>query len=438
MADNHFDKLLMDERIRLVTALAGSLDVDAWLVGGGLRDALMGRPVRDFDFALGGAADDLPRRFAARCGGSFFWLDRERLQSRVVVRLSGGERLTCDFASLKGDGIIEDLRLRDFTVNALALHLAGEASALVDPLGGQADVRHGVLRMCRPEAFSDDPLRLLRAFRFVATLGFKIDDRTLDAIRANPALLSRVAGERVRDELFLLLGAPGVEKSLDGLCQADLLPLVVPAIPDPAKGIALAAAVERLSGEVARLFPEDGPLLYDHLQQPAEGDIPLLSLVKLAALLAGSGWKERVDAAVTRLKLGNHARDGLKALCACLDQFPDLPGDGLAERPCYRFFHDRQPSGAELLLLPLASGVVSPHVAERLLSFYFHHYRPDAGDLLLAGDEVMALLKIRQGPGLGREMERLREAESLGLVATAGEARAFLLKNKLTKGEPMG
>ncbi|MEA5112828.1 MAG: CCA tRNA nucleotidyltransferase [Geobacteraceae bacterium] len=440
MTDEHFDNLIMDERIRLVMDLACAFSVPAYLVGGSIRDAVMGRPVRDFDFALGGAVCELPMEFASRCGGHFFWLDRERQQSRVVTGREG-ERLTFDFAPLRGSGISEDLLLRDFTVNSLALELTRDDLLLVDPLDGMDDIRTGAVRVCRPEAFSDDPLRMLRAFRFAATLSFKVDDRTLVAIKADPSLLDRVAGERVREEFFLILGAPEVERSLGELDSAGILARIIPAADfsrGPGNRIAFAAKIERLAMDADRLFHVDGQRLKERLQRNAEGDVPVLSLVKLAALLAGEGWKDMVSAAVSRLKLGNKARDALRALCGCLDDFPALPGDGLAERPCFRFFRDRQPAGAELLLMPLASGIVSSQIAERMISFYFHSYRPGEGDLLLSGDEVMALLNIPQGPGLGREMERLREAESLGLVATGAEARDYLLKKQLTNRELMG
>ncbi len=434
-----FDSLFMDERNRLVTELAETFRVPAFLVGGSVRDAVMGRPVRDYDFALGGAVCELPREFSVRSGGTFFWLDRKRQQSRVVTGREG-ERLTFDFAPFRGDTIREDLNLRDFTVNALALSLIRGEEGLLDPLGGMADIRTGIVRMCSRAAFADDPLRMLRAFRFAATLGFTVEGRTLGEIGREPARLGRVAGERIRDEFFIILGASGIGNSLRSLHRAGLLSHIIPS--DLCKGgtnsapeerIAFAAKVEQLAMDLERLFPVDGRRLRDHLQRQAEGDIPVLSLVKLAALLAGEGWERLVRDTVSRLKLGNKARDALRALCGCMASFPDLPPEGVNERPLYRFFRDRQPAGAEVLLLPLAAGLLSPQLAGRMLSFYVHRYRSADRDLLLSGDEVMALLHIPQGLALGRFMERLREAESMGMVATAGEAREFLLKKQLTE-----
>ena len=444
MTGNSFDSILIDERIRLVTELTGAFRVPAYLVGGALRDAVMGRPVRDYDFAIGGAVHELPQEFAARSGGKFFWLDRERQQSRVVTG-KGRERLTFDFAPLRGRDIDEDLMLRDFTINGMAMALTCGERLLIDPLGGMTDIRAGMVRLCRREAFTDDPLRLLRAFRFAATLGFVVEDGTLEAIKRVPHMLSQVAGERIRDEIFLILGATGIGTALKNLLHAGLLAIIIPsdafkggAHPGPEARIDFAADVERLAMELDRYFAEDWPLLGDRLQRPLEGDIPVLSLVKLAALLAGNDPENLIWSAVMRLRLGNRSWEELRALCGCAAPLPLPLADGRAERAFYRFFRDREPTGPELLMLPLASGLLSPQLAGQLLSFYFHRYRPGEGDLLLNGDEVMELLRIPQGLELGREMERLREAESLGLVATAGEAREYLLKKQLTNREPMG
>ena len=114
------EKIAADDTVRLIAELAGDLGMDAYLAGGGVRDCLLGREVNDLDFALSGAWEELPRLFAARWGGSFFWLDEGRLQARVSKKTAGGT-LVRDFAPLRGATIEDDLRQRDFTVNALAM-----------------------------------------------------------------------------------------------------------------------------------------------------------------------------------------------------------------------------------------------------------------------------------------------------------------------------
>ncbi|MGA7826459.1 MAG: CCA tRNA nucleotidyltransferase [Geobacteraceae bacterium] len=436
--ETSFTILHSDERISLLATLAERFGVQVFLVGGCLRDVVMGRPVHDYDFVLSGAEEALPVAFAARSGGSFFWLDRERRQSRVVIG-RGAEALTCDFAPIRGNGIHEDLALRDFTINALALPVSKESGGLLDPMQGLRDITAGMVRACGEGSFDDDPLRLLRAVRFAATLDFSIEAETWQGMLKRPLLLEGVAGERIRDELFLIFAARNVANSLELLRDSGLLPLILPGIcqngeclPDLERRSAFAVATEQVLDECERLFPAEKEQLAAHLQGPVEGGIPLFTLLKLAAFLSGDDAREQVKTSGDRIRLGTKARTKLAVLCASATSFPALLNDSASERMLFRFFRDRVPGGAELVVLPLAAGLVDPETASRLVSYYFRAYCVDAANLLLSGDQVMELLAIGPGPKLGRILETLREAESTGQVGSIGEARDFLLKNQLT------
>ncbi|HEX2770057.1 MAG TPA: CCA tRNA nucleotidyltransferase, partial [Geobacteraceae bacterium] len=160
MEEAGLKKIMEHDDLRIIAGMAAELGVDAYLVGGYLRDCLLGRESKDLDFALSGAWEELPRNFAARIRGRFFWLDEKRLQGRVVKK-SGDEISFSDFAPMRGGTVMDDLRLRDFTINALALPLDGERRELIDPLAGRDDLLHGMIRACSTAAFDDDPLRLM-------------------------------------------------------------------------------------------------------------------------------------------------------------------------------------------------------------------------------------------------------------------------------------
>lgn len=436
--ESSFDILRSDDRVSLLVTLAKRFAVQVFLVGGCLRDAVMGRPVHDYDFALSGAEEKLPLEFASRTRGSFFWLDRERQQSRVVIG-RGEDAITCDFAPIRGSGIHDDLALRDFTINALALPVAKEPDGLLDPLQGLSDIAAGRVRSCGAGTFDDDPLRLLRAHRFAAILDFSIEAATWQEMLKRPKLLEGVAGERIRDELFLIFGARNVADSLELLRLSGLLPLIIPGISENgaylsslAQRCAFAAEVEQVLENCAQLFPADGEQMAVHLHRSVEGSIPLFALLKFAAVLSGEDARKRINACGDRLRLGTKARAELEVLCSCATSFPCLPQDSAAERVLFRFFRDRSPGGAELVILPLAARLVDPEMAGRLIAYYFHAYRTYVANLLLSGGQVMEILGIGPGPQLGRILEALREAESSGQVRTSGEAREFLLKNQLT------
>jgi tRNA nucleotidyltransferase/poly(A) polymerase len=177
---------------------------EAWVVGGAVRDELLGREGLDLDVACA-APERAARAYARRSGGAVFPLSAEHGGWRVA--LDGGR--TVDFTPVRGGSIEADLATRDFTINAIAVPLAGGEA--VDPLGGRADLEHGVLRAVSPEVFDADPLRLLRAVRLEEELGVRLDPETERLVRGRAELAGRPAGERILDEL-LRLGPAGYER----------------------------------------------------------------------------------------------------------------------------------------------------------------------------------------------------------------------------------
>lgn len=442
------EKLATGESVRLIAGLATEFGVTVYLAGGGLRDCLLGRRVNDLDFAVSSASAELPRLFAKRWGGTFFWLDEERQQARVVKK-TADDVLVHDFAPLRGATIEDDLRARDFTINALAMPVTGEEAPLIDPLRGGSDLRRKLIRACSDRTFDDDPLRLLRALRFAAELGFAVEESTRNALRKKTALLGGVAVERIRDELFRILAVSGIGAALGRLDETGLLRVILP--PELqrltmgwASGhdrtalerqIGHAAAVERTCGELARLFPVSGECLAGYLESEVESGITVLSLMKLAAFFGGLD-KAGAEALAGRLRLGRKAAGLLNLFCTdAPDLSRTLERDGTG-RAMHRFFRDREPAGPGLVIIALAGGTVSGPLAARLLEYFVSDYDAEGGDLLLTGDEVMAVAGIGEGQRVGEVMAALREAESCGLVNDQEEARAFV-KNLLTRETPM-
>jgi hypothetical protein len=185
---------------------------EAWVVGGAIRDELLGREVVDLDVACRDPKQ-AARAYAQRAGGAPFPLSERHGAWRVA--LDGGR--TVDFTPLR-NGIEDDLATRDFTINAIAVPLEGGEPA--DPFGGQADLERRVLRAVSRGVFDDDPLRLLRAVRLEDELGFRLDDETALLVQEHAALVDRPAAERIVGELVRL--------SVDGFRRADELGLLGP------------------------------------------------------------------------------------------------------------------------------------------------------------------------------------------------------------------
>lgn len=193
----------MDERL---IAAVGSQD--AYVVGGSVRDELLGRALVDVDVACRD-----PRRaaraYAAATGGARFALSDRHGAWRVAF---AGDDVTVDFTPLP-NGIEDDLRTRDFTMNAIARPLAG--GAYVDPLGGRRDLEDAIVRSVSETVFRDDPIRLLRAVRFEDELGFSLEAATERLVVRDAPLVTFPAGERILAELERL--SPGGFRRLDEL-----------------------------------------------------------------------------------------------------------------------------------------------------------------------------------------------------------------------------
>jgi Poly A polymerase head domain len=209
----------MDERIR--TAVAG---VEAYVVGGAVRDELLGRDVVDIDVATADP-EVAARIYAGMAKGALFPLSERHGAWRVAFR----DGRTVDFTPLRGS-IEDDVRTRDFTINAIARPVTG--AELIDPLAGADDLAARTLRAVSPRVFEDDPLRLLRAVRLEEELGLALDEETERLVREHAGLVTRPSGERILGELERL--------TPQGFERADALGLLEP-----------------LGGSLARLFEVD-------------------------------------------------------------------------------------------------------------------------------------------------------------------------------------
>src|SRR5262245_28109227 len=213
----------------LRAARAAAPDAALAVVGGTVRDALLGRPDADVDLAVPRGALEVGERIAARLDATLVVLDAERGAVRVAA-----PGLQLDISDFRAATLAEDLAARDFTVNALAVDLerlltAGRAP-IVDPTGGLADLRTRRLRPAGRTVLADDPLRVLRGVRLEATLAMRPPPATLRAMRAAASGLARVAGERVRDELVALLRLPATGHAVRRLDGVGALAVILPEV----------------------------------------------------------------------------------------------------------------------------------------------------------------------------------------------------------------
>jgi len=202
---------------------------DTYIVGGTIRDLLLHRTPTDYDIAVTGDPENFAEKLAERTKGHVIKLGKP---GQTTIRVASGDKIF-DITSLNGTSIEDDLKKRDFTINAMAYHVYSEE--VIDCLGGLQDLADKKIRMVSRKIFIKDPVRLIRAYRIGAHLNFRIESQTASTIKADAELIHNSAGERIRVELFSMLGT---SKSYDYLSQMDNSGLLTEILPDlaPLKG----------------------------------------------------------------------------------------------------------------------------------------------------------------------------------------------------------
>jgi putative nucleotidyltransferase with HDIG domain len=424
----------------------------SWIVGGALRDELLGREVTDIDIAVEGDPRQAARELAAELRGPVFQLSEAFGAWRVINRRDGR---VYDFAPLQGETIEEDLAKRDFSVNAMARPRDG--GELIDPLGGRADLEARTLRVLGPAAYENDPLRPLRLARFAAELGFAPDAETERLTAEAAPRVAEASGERVFAELRRLVLAPG---AVEGLALADRLGLLRAVLPE----LADLHEVEQshfhhldVYGHTMEVFErllelerDASSELRDVLDEPLADELTRGEALRFAALLHDIGKPAthdvREDGRVTFMGHDRLGQEMVRSICRRLRvserlcRFLEgvtrhhlLLGFLVHERPLdrravYRYLERTSPVEVEVTLFSVADRLatrgknaeraIDAHLqlAEELMPAALEWRRSGPPRVPVRGDELAAELGIEHGPELGRLLDQLAEA------AYAGEA----------------
>lgn len=452
-------------QMALVAEEQGLLPV--YLVGGFLRDTLLGRSgALDIDLVSGDPAalgTALRERFA---GGGVCLSD----QTHRVVFSWRGERVQVDISPLRGGDIVEDLRCRDFTINALAVSLGEEPPHLIDPAGALRDIAEGWIRVSDPRVLAEDPARLLRGIRLAAQLDFTIDEATTQAIRHRAHLLSEVAPERLREEFFRILDCAEAGPWLAVLAELTLLEALLPET-RPMRGclqgpphrfdvfthsLETVRSLDWILRELPRVLPLGLAPLNGPSRAHIEGGISRPSLLRFAALLHDVGKPGTRSTEGGRIRFLDHAERGafmVQEICHRLrlgsraaaiavtlvrEHLRPLSlrqAEITTPRARYRFWRDLGAVTGDLLLLSLADvhatgGGIGTEFRRQLRfvrdMFAFHAEWMKPARRLLDGRELMDRFHLTPGPFIGFLLERVREEASIGSLRTKEEAFRYL------------
>ncbi|MBD2003506.1 MULTISPECIES: CCA tRNA nucleotidyltransferase [Cyanophyceae] len=424
----------------------------AYMVGGAVRDALLERrrEYLDLDFVLLTDAVKTARKIASCYKAGFVLLDASRQIARVVF-----DQATADFAQAEGANLETDLRRRDYTMNAIAYN--PHTGELIDPLNGYADLQQGIIRMVSPKNLQDDPLRLLRAYRQAAQLGFIIEPETLTVIRQLAPLLGQVSAERVQAELAYLLntpdGTPWIIAAIeDGLLQTWFKSKSAfspsfeeelggspsppfegglggsPSLQEELGGSpslqrelggsvvsTILTAIEPSAVVLAQTWAELGNLL----SKPVGDTLKTswLGIAKLATLL--SPIPEQAEAELLNLK---YSRAEIRALTTAIKYLPQLQSSQMSLPEKYFFFRGVGQVFPALVVLAVASGTPVEELAPLIERYLTPDDQVAHPTPLVTGTQLIQTFNLKAGPQVGKVLTSLGLARAEGKISTPAEA----------------
>ncbi|MFH1655985.1 MAG: HD domain-containing protein [Candidatus Omnitrophota bacterium] len=472
--DPFIDKLLNNPFLKIIQTIAKKNKIQIYLVGGFLRDLVLGREKKDFDldFTLKKNAIKTARSVAKKLKADFVVLDKERGCARVVYN-KGGRTFTLDFAQFRDETLEKDLLRRDFTINTLAMDVnkiinkAKFNQIIINPYNGLKDLKKGIIRMVSKFSLEEDPLRIVRAFSLAAILNFKIDPKAIDKIKQLKDKIPTVAYERIRDELFKILELEDSITYLKLMDKYGVLEKIVPHINvmrNVKQGAYHHLDVWRHSLEAVlqleKLFKEEEIIVNPDMKSYLEQDVVLnrskKALMKLGALLHDIGkpkamkreegrtlfhgheriGREITDNIVELLKLSTKERDALEKMI-----FWHLRPGYLADtsmptqRAIFRYFRDTAEEGISILLISLADQratrgpLTDPESRRRheklikeLIDYYFKKQKEKPMVRLINGNDLIKKLKLKPSPIFSKILSKVEEAQAEGKIKTKKQA----------------
>ena len=381
-----------------------------YLVGGSVRDALLKRKTEylDLDFIILEQAVNIARNIANKYQAGFVVLDEERKIARVVFKGT-----TVDFAEIEGNSLEEDLWRRDFTINAIAYNPF--TNELIDLFNALTDLQDGIIKMVKFANLKKDPLRLLRAYRQAAQLGFVISPETQTTIREFAPLLTQVAAERVQTELGYLLSHPQgmiwIEKAWKNGLLSDYFPT---ATENLGIGKKVEIVVEQLEKNWSNLELELGSGVRNTVKTS------LLAIAKLGILVNSNPEKAEVE--LMRLKYSNAEIRSTIAVIKGLAKLSEIEIPQMSVREQYFFFQQIGKIFPALAVVAVAKGI-SIEEMNCLIERYINPDDPIAHPTtLLNGNDLITALKLPKGPIVGQLLNEIQIARAEEKIFTKSEA----------------
>jgi poly(A) polymerase len=472
--------------------------IEAFLVGGFVRDTLIGRITADIDIAITDDALKIASQMADVLKGKYVPLDDVNRVARIVIFSHSGsgtnKQWYIDFSTIVED-IYKDLSRRDFTVNAMAVNLHSyllnnKISDIIDPYNGQVDLKRKLIAAVSESIFEADPARLLRAVRLAAELEFKIAAETESLLKKSSPLIKGIAGERVREELIRILADHKAGYFIRYLDELGLLTAIIPEL-ETSRGVeqpvehhwdVLNHSLETVC--TAGFLLKQGRCDYagqdilkdlrwddkitQHFSSEVSSGSTRSSLFKLAALLHDIAKPETRLISKERVRFFGHSEQGADLVVRILERLrfsnkeiklveamvryhmrpTQMSNEGMpSRRAIFRYFRDSGSAGLDILYLSLADHLAARgpdldmiqwkwHIEQVnfIISEYFRQRSEIVPSKLIDGHDLIRLFNLQPGPQIRKILESVIEAQADGEIINRDQALSYI-KNHILYSE---
>ena len=319
---------MLKEIIEVIN-LAKETDTEVYVVGGYIRDCLLKKKTLDIDLVVSDKAESFAKKLAKKINGKCFILHSDLQVYRVAV-INNPDIEYIDISLMQGKNIEEDLSKRDFTINSLAVKIEkfdNIKKNIIDKFNGLKDLKKKEIKTVSKNVFSDDPLRMLRAFRFASEYNFKISKETLSLIKKCSSKISTVAGERIKNELFRILNNKKSSRYIAAIDECGLFEQIFPVVTKMKKSaknfyyhpkglfqhcFQTYEALENILVKLDKYFPTSKDILEQHLNEHFSENVNKKNLLKFVAIFHDCAKPECAKRMDNKMRFLGHEELGAK------------------------------------------------------------------------------------------------------------------------------
>lgn len=475
----------MLKEISEVINLAKETNTDVYIVGGYIRDILLKKKSLDIDLVVSEKAESFAKKLAKKINGKCFILHSDLQVYRVAV-INNPDLEYIDISLMQGKNIEDDLSRRDFTINALAVKIENFDNIkknITDCFDGIKDLQKKEIKVVSKKVFNDDPLRMLRAFRFASEYNFKISKETLSLIKKSSSKIITVAGERIKNELFRILNNKKSSQYIAAIDECGLLEKMFPVITKMKKSaknfyyhpkglfqhcFQTYEALEKIFIKLDKYFPQSKDILEQHLNEPFSENVNKKNLLKFIAVFHDCAKPEcakRMDnkmrflgheelgakktaQIMKELKMSNKEIEFAKAIISEHMRPSNLAkSEVITNRAQMRLFRDVKENTPYLLILAMSDWhsyktlkkkIYSPKVLKqqeksvaKLILGYYDFINNKPKDKIIDGNVLMKELKLKPGKIIGELLQYINNAYEEGRIKDKTQALKYA-KTQLT------